>query len=64
MQQVPTERLLRLPEVRHRVALSRSSIYDRIKAGTFPPPVRIGARAVAWPESRVEAWIRERVEAT
>ncbi len=33
---------------------SASSIYDRIKAGTFPRPVPIGARAVGWPDYEVE----------
>ena len=33
---------------------SPSSIYDRIKAGTFPRPVPIGARAVGWPDYEVE----------
>lgn len=33
---------------------SHATIYDRIKRGTFPRPVPIGARAVGWPESEVE----------
>lgn len=34
---------------------SHATIYDRIKRGTFPRPVPIGARSVGWPESEVEA---------
>jgi prophage regulatory protein len=44
--------------------LSRSSIYLRVAQGTFPKQVSLGARAVGWRESDVEAWIeglRERV---
>ncbi|HHT8972210.1 TPA: helix-turn-helix transcriptional regulator [Burkholderia cenocepacia] len=52
------ERLLRFPEVRARIGLSKTEIYRRIAAGTFPAGVRLGARAVAWRESAVEAWIR------
>ena len=53
--------LLRLPAVKARVALCRSSIYARIAEGTFPPPVSLGARAVAWDSRAVDAWIAERI---
>ncbi|ADP02345.1 gp52 [Burkholderia phage KL3] len=52
------ERLLRFAEVRSRIGLSKSEIYRRIGAGTFPAGVKLGARAVAWHESAVEDWIR------
>ncbi|MDR8079503.1 AlpA family phage regulatory protein [Burkholderia cenocepacia] len=52
------ERLLRFAEVRARIGLSRSEIYRRIGAGTFPAGVKLGARAVAWRESAIEDWIR------
>jgi prophage regulatory protein len=35
---------------------SRSSIYDAIKKGTFPAPVRIGPRAVAWTSTSIAEW--------
>jgi len=56
-------RLLRLKEVLHRVGLQRSAIYLKIKLGEFPPPVRLGARAVAWPSDVIDAWIDSRVGA-
>lgn len=56
------ERMLRRKEVEAITGRSRSSIYDGIATGTFPKPVKIGARAVAWPESVIRAWIAERVE--
>lgn len=52
------ERLLRLADVCTRVGLSKSEIYRRLKAGTFPVGVKLGARAVAWRESIVDDWIR------
>jgi len=52
---------LRLPEVKRRTGLSRSSIYLRIKAGHFPPPVSLGGRAVGWVEEEVENWARDRI---
>ncbi len=54
--------ILRLPEVRSRVGLSRSAIYLAISRAEFPRPVQLGARAVGWLESEVEDWIGERVK--
>ena len=53
--------ILRLPTVRARTGLSRSTIYLRISEGTFPKPVSLGARAVGWPESEIEAWVTQRI---
>jgi prophage regulatory protein len=54
-------RLLRLPSVENHTGLSRSEIYRRIKAGTFPTPIKLGARAVAWPAAQIEAWVNDLV---
>lgn len=53
--------ILRLPEVRSRTGLSRSSIYLRIANGEFPPPVSLGGRAVGWLEEEIESWLAEKV---
>ncbi len=55
-----TERLIRLPAVLAAVGLGRTAVLDRVKAGNFPRPVKIG-RATCWREAEVSAWIRERV---
>ena len=55
--------LLRISAVKSRIGLSRTSIYNGVKAGTFPPPVKIGVKAIAWLESDVEAWIATTVKA-
>lgn len=52
---------LKRPEIEKRTGLKRSTIYEKIKAGTFPKPVKLGARAVAWPEAEVDAWMEERI---
>ena len=56
-----TDRILRLPEVKASVGLSRSTIYLRIQEGSFPKPISLGARAVGWLESDIENWIGERI---
>jgi len=55
------ERLLRLPEIRSRVGLSTSTIYLRMDQGTFPKPISIGGRLVAWTESDIQKWIDNRI---
>ncbi|MBX7494287.1 AlpA family transcriptional regulator [Qipengyuania sp. 6B39] len=54
-------RLIRLPEVQHRVALGRSTIYRWMSEGKFPKPVQLGGYAVAWSEDEVEDWISARL---
>ena len=49
-----SERLLRLPQVLDRVGYKRSRFLDLVRQGVFPRPVKLGARAVAWPESIVD----------
>ena len=39
--EVPT-RIVRLPDVQARTGLSRSTIYVRVAAGSFPKPVQLG----------------------
>ena len=59
-----THRILRLPSVRERTGLSRSSIYLRISEGRFPKPISLGERAVGWLESEITEWLNRRIEAS
>jgi prophage regulatory protein len=52
--------LLRRPVVETLTGLSRSTIYEWMKRGEFPQPVKLGARLVAWREADVIAWIESR----
>jgi prophage regulatory protein len=56
-----SERFLRLAKVQRRIPYSRSSIYLKVSRGEFPPPIDLGARAVAWLESDVDEWIESRI---
>lgn len=55
-------KLLRLAAVEAYTGLKRSSIYAGMRARTFPGSVRLSARAVAWRESEVQAWIDARTK--
>lgn len=44
------------PEVLARLPFSKPTLHRKVKDGTFPAPVKIGARAVAWIEAEIDAW--------
>lgn len=54
------DRILRREEVETLTGLSRSTLYRRIHAGTFPVPLDLGGGAVGWHESAVLQWIANR----
>ena len=54
--------ILRLPQVKARTGLSRSTIYMRITAGCFPKPIPLGGRAVGWIESEIDDWLNQQLE--
>ena len=57
------KKIYRLPEVMTMTGLSRSSIYLRISTNEFPKPVKLGRRAVGWPEDTIIAWQAKVMEA-
>lgn len=56
--------LIRLPTVMAICALSRSCIYEGIKSGTFPAPVKLNGRPSAWIRQEIQHWINERIYAS
>lgn len=57
------QRLIKLPEVCNAVGLSRSVIYARIQAGTFPSPIKLG-KTSTWVEAEVQQWIAAQIAAS
>lgn len=55
--------LLRIKNVVAITGLPVSSIYAEMAAATFPRPIQLSAKRVAWIESDVQTWIRDRIEA-
>lgn len=54
-------RILRKPEVKEITGLPDSTLYDYIKKGMFPPPIKIGPRSSGWLQSEVLEWVNEKV---
>ena len=52
---------LRLPEVLRRTGLSRTALYEQIKNESFPKPIRIAKRSVAWTDEDINRWCIERI---
>lgn len=57
----PTPRLMKLGEVMHRTGLSKPTIYNYIRKGQFPKPVKLGPRGIGFIESEVVDWITDRI---
>lgn len=55
------DRLLRLKQVLSIIGLCRTTLYSKIHRGEFPAPVSLGARAVGWPSSAIQEWVKSRV---
>lgn len=55
---------LRMPSVVRTTGLCRSTIYRLISENKFPPPVRVGDRAVAWRQTDIERWSEARPPST
>lgn len=56
-------RMLRMPELRDRLGISRSSIYlkldprSRYYDSQFPVPIKLGLASVGWRDCDVQGWL-------
>ncbi len=57
-----THTILRLPAVKERTGLSRSTIYLRMTHNEFPKPISLGGRSVGWLEQDIDEWIVTKIE--
>ncbi|HDL6623495.1 TPA: AlpA family phage regulatory protein [Yersinia enterocolitica] len=54
-------RLIKVPEVLKRCAMSRATLYRLLERGEFPVQVRISQRSVGFYEHEVNQWLAERI---
>jgi prophage regulatory protein len=58
------DRFIRLPEVKSMVCLSGATIYNYVRVGKFPKPVKLSRNMSLWSAKQVQGWIGERLKAT
>ena len=58
---VPKATILRLPQVKAKTGLGRSTIFSQAGEGLLPPPISLGARAVGWVEREIDAVLEARI---
>lgn len=51
------DRIIRLDTVLSRTGLSRSTIYRKIREGTFSAQIKISTNGAGWRESEINRWI-------
>ena len=56
-----TNSFLMLPKVKQLTGFGRSQIYLLIEQGKFPKQIHIGPKSVAWLDSEVSEWMKERI---
>lgn len=61
--QPESQRVLRIRETSYKVGLSKTSVYESVKKGTFPKPLRLSERSSGWLESELNQWLEERAAA-
>jgi prophage regulatory protein len=54
--------ILRLPAVKARTGLSRSTIYLWVSECKFPQPISLGDRAVGWVEAEIDNWLKLQIK--
>ena len=55
-----TNNLLNKLAVLQRTTLSDTTLWRRVKDGSFPAPVRVSLNRIAWREGDVYRWLAER----
>ncbi len=56
--------ILRPREVIARTGLSRTTIWRRVRAGSFPPPLVLGENSIGWTAQSIEDWLESRPRRT
>lgn len=54
---INTIKLLSASEVANTIGMSKSWIYQQIKQGKFPEPLRLGPQKTAWKFADIAEWV-------
>jgi len=58
-----TSRILRERDVVKKTGKSRVAIWNAVRKGTFPVPLKIGPNRKGWFEDEIDAWLARRATA-
>jgi prophage regulatory protein len=53
--------MLLLPAVEDKSGYKRTSIYNKVKEGTFPAPVKLGPRRIAWAQHVLDEFLSKKI---
>ena len=53
---------IRLPEVRQKVGMSKSHIYNLMGSGDFPAQIKISQKISVWVASEIDDWVEEKIK--
>ena len=53
--------IIRLPAVKNKTGLSRSTIYELIAENKFPKQINLSSKSVGWISSEIDQWIDDRI---
>lgn len=56
---LPQTGFLRLPQVLTFIPVSKTTLYEKIRAGSFPAPIKLGPRTSAWRCEDVREYIEK-----
>lgn len=56
---LPDTGFLRIKEVLALIPVGRSTLWARVKAGTFPKPIKLGTRTTAWKAEDIREFIHK-----
>jgi prophage regulatory protein len=56
--------MLRPKQVQEETGLSRVTIWRKIRAGEFPPPIELSANSIGWPADVIREWKASRPRRT
>lgn len=52
------DKILRAPDVLNIVALSRTTLWRKVRNGSFPAPLQLGTNSIGWLESTINEWMK------
>jgi prophage regulatory protein len=55
------ETIFRMPDLERVTGYKAPTIWEKVREGSFPRPIKLGGRASGWLGSEIAAWQRQRI---